>query len=374
MAIHYFTNQEPATWAACVYAMVQTLSSAGWQTIAYSNGSHATNSPVTNVYPYGSGNIGITSSLDLANNGSWIVLQQPPVLAGTNEGGGVGFPYSGNRQIVIQRSTSGLNYAWRIKYSFSGGYTSMTGTAVATPGINTSIGDEVYLLGGGTDNAPTFQNMFNISGEGAARMNFFADDGSVTGTLSGSLNFVVPNPSPYAFWGWTAPAGTSTGPNSGQMMDPIVTGSFATGSALYVVDPFVFYFEGAAAGTPFSHGATGFGGDTTTGPGARTWFRYGLQNANFGLVGAGYYAGSVNTVWPQGAGSNPETTLEDVLPIPWIRSPNAPGFGGYKGMSSLCKWFGSSRSYASTFTFNFNRDRIVVDDVVLPWDTSVPLV
>ena len=371
MAFHFLTNQVPFSWYDAMGRLVRTMCAAGWQQIAFSNGVTVNNTPVLNPFPYNafSNSLGVTtdSSLNWNTDRSWIVLQQPPIAAVSGTGGN----YAGTRQIVIQHTT-GDNRMWRIKYSFSGGYTvpAATGTVRTTPTVNSAINDEVYICGGGTDNAPTFDLVFFNGVEGAAHMHYVADDGVQT---SGSCR------SPYGFIMWGANSGGGNNCEEAFMMDPMLTGSFPDP---FDPDPYIFYRDnGAVNGNfpfrTFTNNApwTNVNGGQNGAP--LTWYRKNTTAQQFLNLGALTFFNSVGglpgvTVFPGSAGQNAHTFADDQIPVMYARAPNQFGGCGYKGLSSLVNMNSAAHSYGATLSINSNRDRFVVRDVSLPWDGSLP--
>lgn len=377
------TSVTPGTWAECVFRLLQTLCASGWQVIAWSNGSAFQNTPVSNPFPWSANNTGLTQSSDLNNNRSYFVVQQPPV-GGRTDGGGVAAPYGGTRQIKVQRGTTSA--LWRVAYSFSGAYTNpnVTGSALVAPQPNTGtfFNDEVFIKGGGTDVAPTFTSAF-LGTEGASRFNCFVDNGSLTGSLSGSTNLtgVLPNPYPYGWWMTTFTNGGGSNAQTAWMFDPMVSGSFPAQD----LDPFVLYVDGQAANPLQGNQLGNFCAWNSGGPPA-CWYRKGPNpnaavnnGGQFAATSAAFYnvrrANTNNNVIPLNLGVNAHTNADDFLPIMYIRpASRSAGLGGYKGISSLARWIPRSLSVGNVFSLYQSRDRITMGHVILPWDTSNPLV
>ena len=366
MAQHFNTNNTPSNWADCMYRLIQTLASAGWQTIAWSDGTTPHNTPILNPYPYSTASIGFTSFGQLGNSRAYWVGQQPP-SSGTLTVGG---QYAGTRQYVIQNGNTGDPRAWRIKYSFSGGYTSpsVAGTGPNTPSINNGIADEVFICGGGSDSSPTFDFAFDGT-NGGSRMSCMADDGYL---VSGS------NPYPYGWYMVTWTNGASAGVNTEIMMDPMISGSCPATD----VDPFVWRRHNTALNNSVLNPYTAqqrFGSASGNGV-ALCWFRKSVPaGAQFvGVAGAYYLRGNnsngFNNAYPQQAGANSNTNQDDLLPVIMARYAAQGGFGGYKGLSSLLRYTSSIKSTGTAFSVVSNRDRMVVNTCTVPWDGSLPLV
>jgi hypothetical protein len=372
MALHFLTNQTPFSWMDAMGRLVRTMCAAGWQQIAFSNGSTVNNTPFANPYPYSAFSNSLGTTTDASSNWNanraWIVLQQPPIPPS-----GVTGSYAGTRQLCIQNNSSNDHRLWRIKYSFSGAYTNpaVAGTAQNTPQQNGTINDEVFIAGGGSDASPTFDYCFYNGTEGGARMHYVADDGAF---YSGSCR------SPYGFimFGWTA--GGANNIEDVFMMDPLLTGSFVDRDP----DPFVFFrdnFQINGSG-PFRTdnlwaSNVGWYRDNSNGNPV-CWFSkntsaqqfLGVSAALFGInISNGY-----NKVFPGYSGQNAHTSEDDQIPYMYVRTPNQYGGMGYKGMSSFVMMNSAVHSIGTALSISSNRDRIVVRDSTLPWDGSAPQV
>lgn len=364
MAIHSQTNYTPVNWNDAMFQLWMQLGAAGWQTIAWSDGTTSHNTPIANAFPYSSSSIGFNSPAQAANGRCWTVLQQPPTSASLT----VGAPYAGTRQMVIQRHSSD-DRQWRIKYSVSGAYTNpaTAGTGQNTPVQNASINDEVFICGGGSDASPTFDFVF-AGTDGGSRVNIMVDDGYF---VSGS------NPIPYGFYmiSWTA--GVTTGfIESCFMLDPIMSGSFPANEP----EPFVFQrvnqnVVGSGNGLDPVNGQARFANSDVNGVGVG-WMAKNTVNQRFVGIGVVWYTQfNLNVTyagWPDGAGSNAMTNEDDLLPIPYVRYSSASPPGGYKGLSGMMKYAGAVHSTGTTLSVLTNRDKIVASKVVLPWDGSLP--
>ncbi|MBV8071863.1 MAG: hypothetical protein JO270_18285 [Acidobacteriaceae bacterium] len=371
MAYHFLTNQTPYSWPDCVGRLVRTLCSAGWQQIAFSDGTSVNNTPFLNPYPYSaySNSLGTQtdSSANWGGQRAWIVLQQPPIPPS-----GVTGSYAGTRQICFQNNVNGDHRQWRIKYSFSGAYTNpaTAGTAQNTPVQNGAINDEVYICGGGTDSSPSFDWLFYNGTEGGAHMHYVADDGAFSSGLCRS---------PYGFIMWGYTAGGANNVEDVLMFDPMLTGSFVDpGDA----DPFVWYRDNYQinGGGPFRSGFPGGGAwqDQTRNGSPLCWWQKNRSSQQFLSLAACQWGmvinGGYNTVHPGGCGQNVHTSEDDQIPILMARSPNQYGGMGYKGMSSFVNGNSGIHSLGATLSIVSPRDRFVVREFTLPWDGSIPVV
>lgn len=361
---HFSTNLTPTSHSDTMFRLFMTLASAGWQTIAWSDGTTAHNTPISNPYPYSSGTIGFGNANQVDAGRAWIVMQQPPTSASLT----VGAPWAGTRQLGWQRS-SGDRRQWRIKYSMSGAYTnpSVAGTGQNMPSQNTGINDEAFIAGGGSDSSPTFDFAF-AGTDGGSRVNIMADDGYL---VSGS------NPTPYGYYMTSFTNGAGNGCEAEQIFDPLLSGSFPPGDT----DPFMIGRHSTNINNSVFNPYTAqqhFGDSTTSGV-HRCWFAKGKPTQQFVGCASLYFLrgnnsqGMVNA-YPQQAGANQHSNEDDLLPIIQARYASTGGQGGYKGLSSLMRYTSSIKSTGTAMSVASNRDRIVMNTVTLPWDGSLPLV
>lgn len=361
---HFLTNQTPTSHSDTMFMLFKTLASAGWQTIAWSDGTTPHNTPIANPYPYSSGTIGFGNANQVDAGRAWIVMQQPPTSASLT----VGAPWAGTRQIGWQRS-SGDRRTWRIKYSMSGGYTSPStaGTGQNMPGMNTGINDEAFISGGGSDSSPTFEFCF-AGTDGGSRVNIMADDGYF---VSGS------NVAPYGYYMTSFTNGASAGVEAEQIMDPLLSGSFPPGET----DPFLFGRMSTNINNSVFNPYTAqqhFSNSQSVGV-HKTWFAKGKPTQQWNGCASIYFlrgnnSQGVGNAYPQQAGANQHSNEDDLLPIILARYASSGGQGGYKGLSALMRYTSSIKSTGTALSVISNRDRIVMNTVSLPWDGSLPLV
>jgi hypothetical protein len=74
------------------------------------------------------------------------------------------------------------------------------------------------------------------------------------------------------------------------------------------------------------------------------------------------------------AGTNSFNNNDDLFPMVYIRGANQGSPAGYKGVGTVMKWNSVLRSIGDTQAQNTVRDRIIMGDVSLPWDGSVPAI
>ena len=373
MSFVFQLNKAPTNFVGAYMFLWQTMVNAGWTVLSWSDGSTAHGPP-------GAGFLGFTTASDgtpnhaggagSANNtNAWILLQQPPAT-----GGAAAPPYGGFRQLTWQRGTS--TSVWRLKYSHSGAYTNPAspGTAAATPVQNATLADEVILMGGGTDAAPTFQTMFNNTFEGVMHVHSAADNG-------------LGPASPYGWYMVCVPNGLGASVQTAIIFDPVMSGTAAPGD----VDPFVFYSDNNSGEVIFGYGTNQSWSTDTSGGifSPHGWLRKGQSGAGFVGMSALYAVGngsSFSTPFVAGAttstnisfASNHVMGIDDIYPFPYARRSNQSSPTGYKGFSSMVRNQANRRLTGDTLSLNpatNTRDRFVVNNVSLPWDgVTVPIV
>ena len=338
MAFQFNVNLTPGTNAEAVYRFKEHLKAQGW-TVPRSSDGTTYNSSGDQITGFGSGAGG------MANTNAWFVIQSPTL----------------SKQFCIQRGSS--NITWRIKYSRAAGFTTAP-SATITP----SSTDQAVTLGAGSDASPTFLNPFGT--DGTYRFHIGADNGA-----------------PHGFYAVGITNGTGA-IQSVMLFDP--TGASSPTEDL---DPWVVYTSGAGIGahplgnpTAAASASSFLSNGVVNNPSA--WFRSGQPDAVFSTVFpmslAMYISGfSINAIThvqsgysvSQGAiGANAHNQKEDFFPLIWARPAVLGGFGGYKGVSSILKWYGASRSTGQTFTLSTPGDRLVAGMISLPWNGSIPLV
>ena len=244
------------------------------------------------------------------NTSAWVRLQSP---------GG-----AGTRELTIQRGSS--NVIWTIKYSATAGFTGGAPNATTTPTATDS------------------QNLANAATimptDSTYRWNAGAD-----------------NASPYGFWmGTFAAGGELTTSLGGFMMDPLLAGSYPAADN----DPVVFYISTTSAWSAtttsdnLGYLKKGLGGEGFVNI---PWLRYRLP-------------GLVLTFAPSTVGSNPYNSKNDGFPIIYARPTTAVAPQGFKGVSSVARWHGPRSAIPTLLTVSTTNDRIVLGDVILPWNGS----
>lgn len=251
------------------------------------------------------------SAADLAVEGNYFVVQSPGYMtspAQTNS--------QYRRQFCFQRGSS--NALWRVKYSARAGFT----TAPA-PGVTPSATDEVIILGGGTDAAPTYGTLLPADGSYRLQINVFQ-----AGGLPG-------------FYLVTYPLGDPT-PNACLMLDPLAPGSYPTDVAGFSLeqDPVVIY-QATGANTlraaTLASEATGFTG----------WINYTLPSQVYTRVPAAFFGtytalGVARVVMPAGLAQTVISDSIDTGRTFYSRPAALGGTTGRIGDMNLWRWNGQA--------------------------------
>jgi hypothetical protein len=264
---------------------------------------------------------GASGAGGLANSNAWFVVQIP----------------GGTKQFCFQRGTT--NQVWRVKYSFLAGFSG------GTPGISRvpSATDERVLLGGGTDAAPTFSNLF--------------------GTADGGYRFscAAQTTAPWAFFSFGFPTGGGN-PTHGMFLDTIQSGTY---NALDL-DPYAVYIDGAGSASCLA--ANLFNGSSP--------MQCSFNNTTQTTVKMLQYA-ALNPVGDNGLSPNPYNGKDDLLPLFYAISTGTNT--GIKGQSGTLAFdtvgtVTSHRTTPSPLKIVSSNDMIVIGSIVFPWDGSTPTV
>jgi hypothetical protein len=190
---------------------------------------------------------------------------------------------------------------------------------------------EGYIIGGGTNAAPTFGASM-LPGDGTYKMQGGADGAS-----------------PYGFWfgGYSA---IGVAPNFGMVYEPLVQTEAGDPS------PYVFVVF-VSTSTPFSKVEIG----STTAPTSinspkAVGYIGAVATANWVAVpGCAQLDGAGNTLYPGGAGVGPFTAKDNTAPIRFGRSSSIGAPAADKGTSTIMRWGGRQSR-------RIGRRRIVRDD------------
>jgi hypothetical protein len=312
-----FTKTTPATGAQAMYEFKERLKTQGW-TVPESSDGTTYNGAGDQITAGGTGAGG------MANDYAWFRIQHPS---------GAGFD-----EFSIQRGTT--NLIWRIKHSRVSGFVTGSPDAVTV----SAASDEAILYGGGTDAAPTFTTVFAT--DNTYRWNVGADSSS-----------------PYGWWAGAFPTGG--GDPTTAIVFEALAGYEPTDAylhAIYIANLNPFLASGLSTET-FSATNKFWSLKAAASPTVYT---------NFTAMVFWAVSPAAQAV-PDGLPTNPITVYDEVFPIPLARR-SALGDPGWKGLTTLMKWTGTSRTTGDTLSVLATRDRIVYGNVSLPWDGTVPTV
>ncbi len=314
-----------------VYYLKEALKTAGWTVIDSGDGSGGTYVAGTDVITSPNSGAG-----GFDNTDAWICLQQPT---------GGAAPYAGTRQVVFQCGAGGgndLRYAWRITYSPGGTANIAASSATQSPAFT----DSVLYLGGGTPAAPTYANMFVtaaatlgtteiLAGGVTEKFGFFMSViGTVANTSKGAMffdpltSYIATDAEPYQF---------------GISPNPLVPGD---------LDDVI----GGFANSPGAITRSIFNGDVAG-------YLCGMMGNPCGVASLGSYASFVRI--------DPNGNIDTVKPY-YVRPTTVAAPGGWKGISTLFRWRCANKPTKDTYTVSTAKDRMIVDELVINWDGSVP--
>lgn len=310
MAYGFGINLTPANGSIAMWNIISTLIANGWIKVEDSDGTtySVSGSQVTG------GNSGANG---LANQYAYVRLRGP----------------DGNRELVIQRTFT-TNIYWRIKYSYLAGFTTTAGTPDT---VVPAASDEYLMFGSGTDASPG--NNILLPTDGTYTQFIVVDN--VTGA--------------FAFLCLFAGTGAVT---SCVIMDVLTANTYPNTD----VDPVVFYL-GNNTGTDWSLNPA----INSESIGPLSILKRGMVGENLVRVPALIYTLPSGTAIPNGLGTNPYTTNDLEFPIIYARYSGLSNPHGYKGVSSLMKFTGVSRSPGDTYN---TKARVVFGDLTFPFDGS----
>lgn len=307
----------PGSGGAALFKLKELLKAAGWTVTSSSDGT--TYFPATDgITTGGSGAGGLNNAL------AWFRIRQPS---------------ANTREFTFQRA-SASTHSWRVKYSggpattFVGGAPSATQTPSAT--------DEQIIIGGGTDAAPTFTQIFDTPDAGW-RFNAAAD-----------------NESPWSFYYWTH-INSGSAIRTFFMLDGMLSGTALSGD----VDQAVIY-EGALSASILQ--VTDL---TSYSVGPRGWVKKTLAGSAFARIAA-----QAPQTFPNLSGTQPFNSKDQLYPVVYARESAQAAPTGHKGVSSVMRWLGTVRTTFDTFNVRTTKDYVTLSgtaaspDVVLPWNGS----
>lgn len=308
----YCYNDHYTTGSIFLYTWKTGLKLSGW-TVPRSSDGTTYNTSGDQITSGSSGTNG------LANNRAWFVLRSPSID---------GY----QRELCIQRSTAS-NAQWRIKYSFSSGFTGGSPSATQVP----SATDEQIILGAGTDASPTFTSILGT--DNTYRGIIIIGDSS-----ENYVNYWTSIPS-----GTISPAGT-----------------------------FIFEIIEQYSKAPQDIERILIGCNTTLlnannlsneSVGLYTWYKKNLSGESFVLTPMlSLFAGGF---FYSGLGSYPINNKEIYLPNIYGRRTALGGNTGIKGIGKYIKTSTNNLSSTSTYDYLSTRDIIKLGSYIFPWDGSV---
>lgn len=304
--MRFSRDKKPATIAGLPWELKELLVDAGWTVTQSSDGT-----------TYNATGDQLAAETDLDNDLAWFVVQSPA-----------------GREFCWQTSDpASTPEEWRLKYSPAEGFGSGAPDATTTP----TGTDEVIMVGGGTDAAPTFDVLFNAS--------------------AGSINFQAAAQDGGEYGWWMLCYLDATAADTLVFCDPMVPGSYPTEDG----DPVVVCARSSAT-------ATQFGSLQTVGT---TLAPLGLLDTTYqNLFGLNYEHSGARTL-PAGNGitavANPFNARQETAPVIWQR-PSLVSPNGWKGVSQLLRWNGGSNSSGSRVTIRSDYDHVVFGHLVLDWD------
>jgi hypothetical protein len=300
--------------AEAMFAYKQQAKAAGWDVPSSSDGL-TYNAGGDQISHSGAGAGGMN------NSRAWYRLRAPAAM-------------SPRREYCRQRGSGG-QAAWWLKLSAEDGFT-----------------------GGAPDatNMPTATDEQNLHGSTTAGTTLFATAGTY------NINVCADNASPFGSYLFTSITGTGA-QDMGDVFEPLVPGTFPIEDA----DPALYYVRQS---TPFSIAQL-----AASGTGPFGWHAKNLGGEAFVRYPACVFCDSGGTRQFPNVGTNPNNGKDDTSPIPYVRGSGLATQIGVKGLAgTVMRWLGTTRANKDTLTVVSARDYIVMGNVALPWDGSVPIV
>jgi len=358
----------------------------GWTMVASSDGYGANNSNPTNTSKTYIGNNHISSVSVLKGYKSWFVLQAP----------------DGYKQISVQSLSKSSLVSGAVDPASWGTFR----IKMAPNGFDLSSGTQFKVPAGKTANSR--QSALGITLPHAKKDEIVWEGTSSSDEAPKGVDFfgkdqirahMAANDSDgYGFYMFTMEIGGSSPViNSVIMLDPMLNGSYPD---THDKQPFVWFGRKSGYSTALSINDMNYAG-LQNAPALYfqgSFFNYATSSETFAGVGlaAPYLRDSTNRQDPKALvgrlPSNPHTGKDDLFPAIWVkpdisfwgnatRGPgtySADGWPnlafGYKGISSLLKLVSTSRATLSTLSVSSSGDRIVLNNVSLPWNGSTPTI
>jgi len=315
------------------YYLKQTLKQAGWTVTKSSDGVtvNASGDRITNFITTG----GNTSG-SMYNSGAWYVLQAPGAVAGAT------------RQICVQRNSAG-GQVFSIWYSYNSGFTLTAGSATVAP----TASDSILIV----------------------NTTYFTSNGVAT---TCRFSIAADNAAPYGWYMFSFVAGTGNVVSS-LVFEPMMTGTYNSSDN----DPYIIYTPGGASSLPTTPMAVAGLTGITLNLCAGSWYKKSAGSVasaselgSYVATPALSYSSAVGVAIPGLVGANPYSGKDNVFPIPYARRSGFASSVGWKGIGTLMKWPGTTRSTGDTLSVSATgaKDYIVVGSVALPWNGSTPTV
>ncbi len=328
MTFYYNVNQAPAKNTNAIFSLKELMKTVGW--IVKSSGDGLTYNPSGDIFTSGDAGAG-----GMFNTSSWFRIQMPLM-------GGV------NRELIFQYGSS---FSWRIKYSYSTGFTGGSPSATRTPAAT----DEKYIMGGATDASPQYSPLF----AGDASYKYHA----VVADINDGFMFYS----------------VAAGHNSGNLTHILYMDQMQIDSISSLdIDGYVFYANYTPA-TLVARSLYGHGYLPTANNGPQSWLKKGFSNETFVTTPVcAYYtanSGGAGVIANSAIGINSFDGKDIGLPAIYARLSAEPGASsGFKGIGRLFKLASSNRSNGTPLDFISIRDRIQFDVHIFPWNGTIPLI
>ncbi len=290
------------------FRLKELLKTVGWTVVSSSDGTTFGAGDQITLEGMGAGG--------MCNDLAWFVVQQP----------------AGGRQLCFQGTNFGtpggeMPY-WRVKYSLAAGFTGGTPTETA------AASDEQFVLGGGPDASPFFDQWCAVQNQ------------------NGWCHMAADNAAPYGFF--VAGYGlTDSTAMVAFVFDPLVSGTYPAADP----DPYVIY--ASRGGGPWD--------SEVESPASRAWIDFGGGGQAWAeLGGLRFYnvSGEKN--------ANPFNKKFDRMPLIWVDYQTT---NQIKGQSSLMYRTNHLTTFVvsgKTFQRVTPRDTILVGGIFLPWNGSLP--